>query len=337
METKERRVPGKTRKPSSGGTGTAKEKTTGRTRSPGKKTDGRKSVPEKKKTSPGRRPRRTAEKKPSPDVVYVQPAPFNKGRFVLCIVIAVAVALAVILGMAIFFKVDADKILVSGTNKYTVAQIVEASGIKDGENLFAISEPRVSSSIIDRLPYVYHVRVGIKLPDTVKIEIEELEVVYSVEDSNGGWWLIRSDGGVVEQTNSAEAQQHTRILGVKIAEPTVGEPAKAYQPISESPEGETEPVTVLASEQLSVVCTIAQYLEDSGIIGELKTIDVTNLGDIQMWYGEKYQILLGDTLEMSFKIRTLKSTLDRMGDYQSGMLDISFTVWPDTVGYTPFS
>lgn len=337
METKEKTVPRKPRKPASGGEHGTKAKTVERTRRPPRKTAEGKSKTTAKNAAAGKTSQRSSRRQPSPDVVYVQPMPFNRGRFILCIVIAVAVVLAVIFGMAIFFKVDAEKIQVSGTDKYSVTQIVEASGIKDGENLFSVSEPRVSSSIIARLPYVKQVRVGIKLPDTVKIEIEELTVVYSIEDSAGGWWLIRSDGNVIEQTNSADAKRYTKLLGVKLQDPVVGQPAKAFQPVSDTPEGETAPVTVLASEQISVACTVMQYLEDSGIIGELASIDVTNLGDIQLWYGEKYQILLGDSLELSYKIRTLRSSLEQMGDYQSGVLDISFTVWPDKVGYTPFS
>ena len=74
--------------------------------------------------------RRPIQKKPSADVVYVQPAPFNRSRFVLCLLIVVAVVLAVIFGMSIFFKVDKEKVEVSfkvdiedvevsGNNKYT--------------------------------------------------------------------------------------------------------------------------------------------------------------------------------------------------------------------------
>lgn len=323
METKEKR-----------GTGKKKPVTSPRKAPP---KNAQKKQPAKNLAETKRRTRRTTQRQPSPDVVYVQPTPFNKGRFILCIAISVAVVLAVVFGMAIFFKVDADKILVAGNNKYSVAQIVDACGIKDGENLFSVSEARISTCIIDELPYVKHVRVGIKLPDTVKIEIEELEVVYSVEDSGGGWWLIRSDGRVIEQTNSAEAQQHTRLLGIKITEAAIGEPAKAWQSETVEQEGETVPITIRESERLQTACTILEYMEDNGIIGELASVDVSNLGDIQLWYGEKYQILLGDTLELSYKIRTLRSTLDQMGDYQSGVLDISFTMWPDQVGYTPFN
>ena len=280
--------------------------------------------------------RRPAQPKPSPDVVYVQPAPFNRTRFILCLLIVVAVVLAVVFGMSLFFKVDADKITISGAEKYTPWQIREASGIKDGENLFSISEPRISSNIEAALPYVNKVRVGIKLPDTVKIEIEELDVVYSAEATDGSWWLIRSDGYVVEKTNEADAQQHTRLVGVLLETPEQGQQAVAQQPTQEGEEA-TVPVTVLASEQLAMALSIAQYLEDSGVIGQAATIDVSDMGDLELWYGEQYQVVLGDGLELSKKIRSMKAAIDQMGDYQSGVLDVSFTIWPNEVGYTPFS
>ena len=285
--------------------------------------------------------RRPTPAKPTPDVVYTQPGPFNRPRFVLCLLIVVAVVLALIFGMSLFFKVDEDKILVSGTDKYTAWQIREASGIQDGENLMSISEPRISNNITAALPYVNKVRVGIKLPDTVKIEIEELAVVYAVESTDGSWWLMRSDGGIVEKTNSADAQQHTKILGIQIVDPAQGQQAQAAKPVqpeaTEPDTQQTTPVTVLPNEQLATAISIAQFLEDCGVIGEAASIDVSNLGDLQLWYGERYQVILGDTLELSYKIRTMKSAIDQMGDYQSGILDVSFTTWPNEVGYTPFS
>lgn len=287
------------------------------------------------KNAPKRRP---AQKKPSADVVYVQPEPFNRTRFILCLLIVAAVVLAVIFGMSIFFKVDSDKILVSGADKYTAWQVAEASGIHDGENLFSISEPRISSLIIDKLPYVKKVRVGIKLPDTVMIEIEELSVVYSVEASDGSRWLIRSDGTVVEKTNEAEAELHTKLLGFQVADPVQGNMVTAFQPApQQTEEGEEIPITVMAAEQLSAALTIAQYLEDVGVIGDAKSIDVTDLGDIRLWYGQQYEVTFGDGMEMARKVKTMKAAIDQMGDHQSGVLDVSFTTWPNEAGYTPFS
>lgn len=279
--------------------------------------------------------RNTAVKKPSPEVVYTQPGPFNKYRFLLYLATVVAVVLAVIFGMSIFFKVDT--VTVTGNEKYTAWDIREASGIQDGENLLSISEPKISSNITSALPYVDYVRVGIKLPDTVRIEIVELDIVYAVEATDGAWWLMRADGGIVEKTNSADAEQFTKILGVQITEPVVGEQAVAAQAQHTGEDGETLPVTVLASEQLQTAISIAQFLESSGVIGGAASIDVTNPGDLELWYGQRYQVLLGDAMELGYKIRSMKSAIDQMGDYQSGILDVSFTTWPEEVGYTPFS
>lgn len=280
--------------------------------------------------------RRTAPvKQPTPDVVYVQPTPFNKYRFLLQLATVVAVVLALLFGMSIFFKVKT--VTVVGNEKYTAWDIRQASGIQDGENLLTISEPKISSKIRAALPYVDYIRIGIKLPDTVKIEIVELDVVYAAEATDGSWWLIRSDGEVIEKTNSGDAGQHTKILGIQLENPKQGEKAMAAQPSQTDENGETLPVTQLASEQLNVAISIAQFLEGSGVIGEAASIDVSNPNGLELWYGERYQVMLGDAMELGYKIRSMKSAIDQMGDYQSGILDVSFTVWPEEVGYTPFS
>jgi hypothetical protein len=68
------------------------------------------------------RPKRTAAvKKPTPDVVYVQPGPFNKYRFLLHLATIVAVVIALLFGMSIFFKVDT--VMVTGFQKYTAWDI----------------------------------------------------------------------------------------------------------------------------------------------------------------------------------------------------------------------
>lgn len=327
---------------------------TGRTRSGAASTTKRKATPAQKanqtaakpqkpaarrtpvKTAPKRR--RPAQPQPSQDVVYTQPDPFNRGRFILNLLIVGAVVLALIFGMSIFFKVDIDKVTVSGANKYTEMQIREASGIKDGDNLLSISEPRIASKLHDALPYVDDVRVGIKLPDTVKIEIVELEVVYAIESVDAGWWLMRSDGVIIEKTNDADAGQHTKVLGIKITAPAQGQKAVAAEEVTEPAEGEeTTPVTVKGQEQLSAAISILQLLEDNGVIGDAASVDVTNLADLQIWFGDRFQVILGDTLELSYKVRAMKSAIDQMGDYQGGVLDASFTTWPNEVGYTPFS
>lgn len=281
-------------------------------------------------------------RQPSPEVVYTQPGPFNKNRFLLHILTVVAIVLALLFGMSIFFKVDT--VTVSGFSKYTQWDVREASGIQKGENLLTLSETKISSNIISKLPYVDSVRIGIKLPDTVNIEIVELEVAYSIEARDGSWWLMRADGRLLEKISSADAELYTKVVGIQLDQPAAGESAKAYQPVSDetTQEGETIPVTINAAEQLDTAVSILQFLEDRGILGQIASVDVTDVTDLQMWYGDRFQVLLGDDTQLSYKIGLIKTAVDvHMQSYNSGILDASLTVQPDSeqeyqVIYTPF-
>ncbi len=306
------------------------------------KTPTRGKVPQRKK-QPQRRIRKPSPKRPTEELVYTQPGPFNRNRFLLHLASIVAVVLALLFGMSIFFKVKT--VTVSGVSKYTQWDVYQASGVQEGENLLTISKARLCSNIRSRLPYVDNVRIGIKLPDTVKIEITELDVVYAVEGDSGDWWLMRADGGLVEKITAADAAQYTKVLGVKITGAEAGKKAAAFQPVSEetTAEGEPVPVTVDAVRQLQIAVSILQYLEDNGIIGDIASVDVTQITNLELWYGERFQVLLGDDTQLSYKLKLIKTAVDGyMETYDSGVLDVSLTVQPDPdkeyqVIYTPFS
>ncbi len=272
-----------------------------------------------------RRPKRSGQ--PS-DVVYTQPETFNRRRFLLRLATVAAVVLALLFGMTIFFKVDMEKSTVSGTVKYTAWDIWEASGIQDGENLLTLNKERAYSKIKKALPFVDTIRIGIKLPDTVNIEIKELAVTYAVEADDGSWWKIAYDGTVVEKTTAGEAEAITKIVGVQITKPVVTEKCVAAEaPETETdPSAPTKPVTVLGSERLAVVLEILSNLEKSGVIGEMVSVDVSDMARLEMWYGNRYRINLGDSTQLEKKIFSMKQAIDQRGPYQTGVLDVSFTL-----------
>lgn len=288
-------------------------------------------------------PERRTKSRPAPNVVYTQPEPFHRGRFLLRLATVVAVVLALFFGMSVFFKVKT--IVVSGTNRYTAWDVRVASGIEEGENLLALNEAMIGGKIKTALPYVYKSRVGIKLPDTVNIEIVEIAVTYAVEAKEGGWWLMAADGQLMETVNSADAEDYTKILGVKLNAPVAGEQAVAAEPepeqstgaTDESGQTETTEAVVQESVKLAAALDIAQYLEENGILGTVRSIDVNDMGQIELWYGEQYHIFLGDSTRLSYKIEMLKNTMDQLGEHYSGNLDLSYTIRPNEVIYTPFS
>ncbi|MBQ7817583.1 MAG: FtsQ-type POTRA domain-containing protein [Oscillospiraceae bacterium] len=257
----------------------------------------------------------------SADVVYLSPKPFNRNRLVLRLVTVVAVVLAIVLGLSVFFKVEV--IEVSGFDKYTALEVEEASGIKSGDHLLTFGRTKAAGKIISALPYIKSARIGIKLPNTVKIEIVEVDVTYALKASDGSWWLMSAAGKVVEQAPNEEEIRHTKILGVQLESPKVGENAIAWQdPVPPTDEnGNPIPVTVTAAERLNAVISIAGFLEQNRIIGKMASIDVNHLMNIQLWYGNQYQILLGSTEQLGVKIAMMKAALSQV-DYDEGILDI---------------
>ncbi len=285
-----------------------------RTRRPAvKEQPTRRRVPAKKVPEP---------KREVPDVVYTPPKPFNRNRLLLRLATVAAVVIALVLGLSVFFKVG--RIEISGMHKYSAWDIEQASGIKIGDNLFSFGEARASGKIINSLRYVKSVRIGIKLPDTVKIEVVEVEVTYALQDHSDKWWLISSEGRVIDQPASKPADA-TEIIGVRLQNPVLGENAVAFQqeqPTTDA-EGNVIPVTVTAEERLLAALAIAVQLENNGIIGQAVNVDVTDLSDIRLQYNEKFQVKLGDRENMNYKIRCLKSAVNQFISSSGGVLDIS--------------
>lgn len=278
------------------------------------------------------------EKKPAQEVVYLPPKPFNRNRLLLHLATVAAVVIALILGVTLFFKVDADKILVSGNAQYSEWDIVQASGLKDGENLLTFNRSAAAARIRLELDYVESVRFGIKLPDTVLIEVNEIEVTYAVKDTKDDWWLISSGGKVVGRATEEEGRiEPGKTLGIRIVNPQVGHSAVADsdQP-SVDADGNTVPVIHTNAQRLTTALDIYQYLERNGILGQVASLDVNNMGDIQLWYKDQYQVKLGDSSQLGYKISMMTQMIAQMDDYQSGVLDLTFTTYPDKGGYRPF-
>ena len=278
-----------------------------------------------------------------PSVTYTQPLPFNLNKLLLQLASVIAVVLAVVIGLSVFFNVE--RVVIYGNEAYSAWTIQEASGIEKGQSLLGIGRPRACGKIITALPYVKTARIGIKLPDTVNIYIEEFDVSYAVEAADESWWLITSNGKIAEQTDKAAANSYTKIKGIQLVGPVVGEQAIAlevFEPEATEAEGATEEtetpvITVTANDRLKAALLILESLEANEIVGEIASVDVTSIYNMELMYGQRYQVKLGDTSKMDKKISQMKQSVARLNEYQSGILDVSYITWPDGPFYTPLA
>lgn len=289
------------------------------------------------RTAPARQKKPTQEDaaKAASEVVYVAAKPFNRNRLLLRLGTVAAVVIAFLMSVSVFFKVE--HIQVSGNLKYEAHAIWEASGVKTGENLITLSRAKAAGKIMKALPYVKSVRIGIKLPDTVMISIEEVEVTYAARARDDSWWLLSSDGKVIEKDAAGQQTSHTKLLGVQIEVPQPGQMAVAMeQPPKTDEAGNALPVTVTAAKQLETALSIAQYLERNHIIGKAASIDVSSVMDMVLWYGQQFQVELGDSTALDDKISRMKNVIEHMDSYASGVIDLTNPDDPDGIPYTPF-
>ena len=285
-----------------------------------------------KNTDRKRTPKRRPVKRPRRDeTVYTEAKPVNISRFIVRIATVVAVVLAVVFGMSIFFKTE--RIEVAGANKYTVAQIQEASKIMDGSNLLTLNKAQIAGRILAELPYISEVRIGIRLPDTVIIEVKEITVAYALQSTENAWWLVSCEGKILEKIDASGFKNNGRILGVQLDNPEIGKTAVALE---KTPTDTDTPVTVYEREKLAAALQIAQEMEKNSVLGAIATIDMTDMGNIEIWYGQRFQIFVGDSNEIPMKVFHVVDVINRLNPYESGVLDASFTTYPDQVYYKSF-
>lgn len=261
--------------------------------------------------------------RPMPEVIYTQPAPLDRKKLILRLASVAAVVIALLVGFSIFFRVDT--ILVTGAEQYTRSAIIEASGIELGDSLLSFGKGKASARIAEALPYIKTIRIGIKLPGTVTISVDEVDVVYSIQDNVGDWWLMTCDGWLVEKVDSSEASKHTVIKGIQLLEPLEGTHGQALEPDPDATdeEGEEEVITVTNRERLDTAKEIITRLELNGILGDCTSVDVTDMGNIQLWYRDRYQVLLGDPGEMDTKIDTMSAIINQSASHETGVLDLT--------------
>ena len=75
-----------------------------------------------------------------------------------------------------------------------------------------------------------------------------------------------------------------------------------------------------------VVLDLIPALEQCSFAKQIVRTDVSTSYDLTLWYGTRYEIRLGTTEQLDYKLRTLEAILEN-SDIQrkSGTIDLTFT------------
>ena len=177
-----------------------------------------------------------------------------------------------------------------------------------GDNLYLLNKNTVASNIVEALPYIEHIRINRKLPDTLLIEVEECGTALAVIQ-DGYAWYISPGGKIVEQRAAGEATDCGIISGCMLLAPSVGTRIAL--------------ATEFADQQESLLSLLAA-LEDAGMLDEVDGIRLDDPACIAMDYAGRFSVemLYGD--DYAYKLKMLNAALDsgRIQDNMTGTFDM---------------
>ncbi len=225
------------------------------------------------------------------------------------LLIMLAVVAAIVLGIAIFFRVNV--VDVQGNVIYSTAQVKEAAGVEPGDNLLTVNRAAITGRIQARMPYVQDVSVGFVLPDTVVIEVQESQLACLIQADIGGQWYMNTDGRVLGSTMEGFRGQIVTLTGITLVAPKAGDMAVAT-------EGQAESLTAALE-------TVRQ-MEGTGLMDQITSIDAKHSYDLVLHCGDRLEVQLGGTERLDYKIQYLQVVLDGLEDYQTGIIDLTFDV-----------
>ena len=163
---------------------------------------------------------------------------------------------SIILIMSVFFQIG--KIEVEGNSIYTDKEIIDASGIQIGDNLFFINRIAAGSRTVVKLPYVDAVTITRGLPNRITILVQESNAVGYV-NVNGELWSVSGTGKFLGTVEKAEAAYMAEITGITVDKAAVGD-------------------TVVAAEKenCSYLLEILDQIQSRGLTAKITGIDVNS-------------------------------------------------------------
>ena len=224
------------------------------------------------------------------------------------------IVVAVVLSMVIFFRVQTIEVV--GNNYYTPEEIMQSAGVAAGDNLLTLSRGSVAGNIMAQLPYIESVRVTRELPDTLVLTVSELATTYAVTDTEGDCYLITANGKVTEKIEAREAKSHIQVTELLIDPPTVGEMIQVHA---------AEDEALAAQGQFNALTSTLSEIEDAELVKQIVSVSIPSSYRITVSYEGRFEVDLGNTDRLDYKLEFLKKVIAEQKEYASGTIDLSLS------------
>jgi len=216
----------------------------------------------------------------------------------------VLICAAIIAAMALFFKVNT--VVISGNDRYSNEEILAASGVKTGDNLFLMNKYNTAQKIFGKLSYVESVRINRKLPDTLLIEVTECSSAAAVQQ-DGTVWLVCASGKIVDQTDASHLNQYALVTGLTLQNPAVGTAAAADQD---------------SRALLSQLLDLMQHLEEKSMLANVQEIRLEDAGCLRIRYAARFTVEIPWDADFNYKLNNLNAVVGQLQDNEKGTISL---------------
>lgn len=231
----------------------------------------------------------------------------TRGRFALIyrLMIFVVICGAIAAALAMFFKVD--RVEVSGNSRYSEEEIVAASGVTIGENLFFLNKYEAAARITQRLPYAESAQISRRLPSTLCIRVNECERALAVQQEDS-LWLICYNGKVADTVPANDKGSYVLLTGITLQDPAVG------QIMTVPPEQQSKCDTLLA---------LLQKLHEKDMLADTQELHFEEDTQITLRYLDRFDVQMRWTADFDYKLEYLKAVVERLEDNEKGIIDLT--------------
>lgn len=191
--------------------------------------------------------------------------------------------IAAFLAVTIFFKIDSIEI--TATEHYTEDELISASGIEIGDNLFTFRTSKVEKELLEKYPYLASVSVTRSLPSTLVIKAVDSVPAAAVNLTSGGYCLIDENGKLLEQASTVPEGIPT-VTGVTVSDMAEGK-------------------YLTDNSKSEILVDITKVLKEKNIISNVNFINVSCITDVRMGYLGRLDVRLGQADKLKEKIQML--------------------------------
>lgn len=219
----------------------------------------------------------------------------ERNRKILGIFMCATIVLvtALVLSLTVFFKIDT--ITVKGDSIYDETQIINASGVTKGGNLFLCDLQRASQGVRKNLPYIARADVKRKIPSTIIIDISASKAYIAVETASG-IALADKEGKILEFVSGDKASGKV----IKLNAGTVFS-AKLGENVFDSNNGEDAGKE--QKKKAEILKEIFDAIDKSGL-EKITSIDIKSSSDIYIVYQNRLKLSIGSVSDIEYKLKS---------------------------------